>query len=122
MALCRLPPSDGDHAAQYSLIAQSLLDAAQAHIEAREAEERRRRTESSCQLFGLLPAPPPAAAPACVSPDDADDAPASQSAAQETVLDDLLPDNGWMDWVGAEAMNLFPLLEAGAEVDLANYL
>ncbi|PHH66227.1 hypothetical protein CDD81_7820 [Ophiocordyceps australis] len=122
-ALNHLSATDGDDAAQYSLIAQSLLAAAQAHIEAREAEERRRRTESSSQLFGMLPAPPPAATPARLSPSSAHAAPPEgQAAAPQTLLDDLLPDNGWMDWVGAEAMNLFPLLETGAEVDLANYL
>lgn len=43
------------HATQYSLIAQSLLTTALAHLEKRELQERHRRTESSSQLFGLIP-------------------------------------------------------------------
>ncbi|KJZ75479.1 hypothetical protein HIM_05175 [Hirsutella minnesotensis 3608] len=50
--------TDG-HAAQYSLIAQSLLATALEHLERQELEERLRRTESSSQLFGLLMPPPP---------------------------------------------------------------
>ncbi|KAI6784607.1 uncharacterized protein J7T54_006652 [Emericellopsis cladophorae] len=43
------------HATQYSLIAQSLLNTALEHLEKRELQERLRRTESSSQLFGLIP-------------------------------------------------------------------
>ncbi|CAH0016885.1 unnamed protein product [Clonostachys rhizophaga] len=43
------------HATQYSLIAQSLLMTALEHLEKRELQERLRRTESSSQLFGLMP-------------------------------------------------------------------
>ena len=43
------------HATQYSLIAQSLLTTALEHLERRELQERLRRTESSSQLFGLIP-------------------------------------------------------------------
>jgi len=43
------------HARQYSLIAQSLLTTALAHLEKRELQERLRRTESSSQLFGFIP-------------------------------------------------------------------
>ncbi|KAI9898906.1 hypothetical protein N3K66_005367 [Trichothecium roseum] len=43
------------HARQYSLIAQSLLTTALEHLEKRERQERRQRTESSSQLFGLMP-------------------------------------------------------------------
>ncbi|RGP75368.1 hypothetical protein FLONG3_5758 [Fusarium longipes] len=43
------------HAGQYSLIAQSLLTTALEHLEKRELAERQRRTESSSQLFGLIP-------------------------------------------------------------------
>lgn len=46
--------TDG-HAAQYSLIAQSLLTTALEDLEQREMQERMRRTESSSQLFGLVP-------------------------------------------------------------------
>ncbi|KAJ4165498.1 hypothetical protein LMH87_007128 [Akanthomyces muscarius] len=46
--------TDG-HAAQYSLIAQSLLTTALEDLERRELQERTRRTESSSQLFGLMP-------------------------------------------------------------------
>ena len=40
---------------QYSLIANSLLSTALQHLDKAEAQERLRRTESSSQLFGLLP-------------------------------------------------------------------
>ncbi|KAK7431001.1 hypothetical protein QQZ08_002531 [Neonectria magnoliae] len=43
------------HARQYSLIAQSLLTTALESLEKRELQERMRRTESSSQLFGLIP-------------------------------------------------------------------
>jgi len=43
------------HAMQYSLIARSLLTTALDHLEKREAEERAKRTESSVQIFGLVP-------------------------------------------------------------------
>ncbi|KAH6623756.1 hypothetical protein F5144DRAFT_497414 [Chaetomium tenue] len=43
------------HALQYSLIAKSLLATALLYLERREVRERRLRTESSAQLFGLLP-------------------------------------------------------------------
>ena len=43
------------HATQYSLIAQSLLTTALEYLEKRELQERLRRTESSSQLFGLIP-------------------------------------------------------------------
>lgn len=43
------------HAQQYSLIAQSLLTTALEHLERQELQERQRRTESSSQLFGLMP-------------------------------------------------------------------
>ncbi|KAK4213147.1 hypothetical protein QBC37DRAFT_440990 [Rhypophila decipiens] len=43
------------HAVQYSLIAKSLLTTALEYIERRETLERLRRTESSSQIFGLLP-------------------------------------------------------------------
>ncbi|KAF4505740.1 hypothetical protein G6O67_007657 [Ophiocordyceps sinensis] len=46
--------TDG-HATQYSLIAQSLLATALEYLERQEVEERQRRTESSSQLFGLMP-------------------------------------------------------------------
>ena len=40
---------------QYSLIAKSLLSTALEHLEKKEAEQRLKSTESSSQLFGLLP-------------------------------------------------------------------
>ncbi len=43
------------HAVQYSLIAKSLLAAALQHLERKETQERQQRTESSSQLFGLIP-------------------------------------------------------------------
>lgn len=43
------------HAMQYSLIAQDLLTIALEHLEKRELQERLQRTETSSQLFGLIP-------------------------------------------------------------------
>ncbi|UQC91679.1 fungal specific transcription factor domain-containing protein [Colletotrichum lupini] len=43
------------HASQYSLIAKSLLNAALEYLEKKELRERMQRTESSSQLFGLVP-------------------------------------------------------------------
>ncbi|KAI0532472.1 fungal-specific transcription factor domain-containing protein [Xylaria digitata] len=43
------------HAQQYARIAQSLQRCAQSHLARQDAEERRRITESSTQLFGLIP-------------------------------------------------------------------
>ncbi|ROT42874.1 fungal-specific transcription factor domain-containing protein [Sodiomyces alkalinus F11] len=43
------------NAAQYALIAKSLLASALGFLEKRELDERQRRTESSSQLFGLVP-------------------------------------------------------------------
>ncbi|KAL2151455.1 hypothetical protein VTH82DRAFT_6553 [Thermothelomyces myriococcoides] len=46
------------HAVQYSLIAKSLLSAALQYLEKREIEERQQKTETSSQLFGLIPRTP----------------------------------------------------------------
>ncbi|KAK0716642.1 hypothetical protein B0T21DRAFT_65017 [Apiosordaria backusii] len=46
------------HAVQYSLIAKSLLSTALDYLEKKEIQERARRTESSSQLFGLIPRTP----------------------------------------------------------------
>ncbi|KAK0648944.1 hypothetical protein B0T16DRAFT_326775 [Cercophora newfieldiana] len=46
--------TDG-HAKQYSLIAKSLLATSLEYLEKKEVQERSRRTESSSQLFGLVP-------------------------------------------------------------------
>lgn len=43
------------HAVQYALIAKSLLATALEYLEKREMRERQQRTESSAQLFGLVP-------------------------------------------------------------------
>ncbi|KHN94680.1 uncharacterized protein MAM_07435 [Metarhizium album ARSEF 1941] len=61
-ALDHFAKADG-HAAQYSLIAQSLLTTALEHLERRELQERLRRTESSSQLFGLVPSSEPRPSP-----------------------------------------------------------
>lgn len=47
------------HAAQYAIISKSLLATALDYLETKEVQERLRRTESSAQLFGLLPPGPP---------------------------------------------------------------
>lgn len=46
------------HAVQYFLIAKSLLSTALEHLEKAEIEERSKRTESSSQIFGLIPPTP----------------------------------------------------------------
>lgn len=43
------------HAAQYSMIARSLLGTALEYLERKETEERKRRTENSAKIFGLIP-------------------------------------------------------------------
>lgn len=43
------------HAAQYSMISKSLLTTAVEYLEKKEVQERQQRTESSAQLFGLIP-------------------------------------------------------------------
>ena len=43
------------HAMQYSLIANSMLSTALQFLDKKETQERLRRTESSSQLFGLIP-------------------------------------------------------------------
>lgn len=43
------------HAAQYAMISKSLLTTAVGFLERREVQERNQRTESSAQLFGLIP-------------------------------------------------------------------
>lgn len=43
------------HAAQYSMISNSLLATAVEYLEKKESQERLQRTESSAQLFGLIP-------------------------------------------------------------------
>lgn len=46
------------HAAQYSMISKSLLATAVEYLEKKEVQERLQRTESSAQLFGLIPHEP----------------------------------------------------------------
>ncbi|KUI66479.1 Filamentous growth regulator 27 [Cytospora mali] len=46
------------HAAQYSMISNSLLTTAVEYLEKKESQERLQRTESSAQLFGLIPHEP----------------------------------------------------------------
>lgn len=46
---------DDAHAKQYSLIAESLLSSALKYLQRRDVDERLRITESSSQLFGLIP-------------------------------------------------------------------
>lgn len=43
------------HAAQYAMISKSLLTTAVEYLEKKEVHERLQRTESSAQLFGLIP-------------------------------------------------------------------
>ncbi|KDN66262.1 putative fungal specific transcription factor domain-containing protein, partial [Colletotrichum sublineola] len=54
MVLEHFAKSDA-HASQYSLIAKALLNVALDYLEKKELQERTRRTESSSQLFGLVP-------------------------------------------------------------------
>lgn len=46
------------HAVQYSMISNSLLTTAVEYLEKKESQERLQRTESSAQLFGLIPHEP----------------------------------------------------------------
>lgn len=46
------------HAAQYSMISNSLLTTAVEYLDKKESQERLQRTESSAQLFGLIPHEP----------------------------------------------------------------
>lgn len=46
------------HAAQYSMISNSLLSTAVEYLDKKESQERLQRTESSAQLFGLIPHEP----------------------------------------------------------------
>ncbi|PFH60081.1 hypothetical protein XA68_11499 [Ophiocordyceps unilateralis] len=137
-ALDHFSETDG-HATQYSLIAQSLLETALAYLERRDVEERQRRTQSSSQLFGLMPAemPPPSAElpdpapeedPAKASfnwPDSPGLADASLFGLDESSLQTPDADfwnTGDVDADAAAALNLFPLLDAGGSIDLAHYL
>lgn len=43
------------HASQYSMISNSLLSTAVEYLDKKESQERLQRTESSAQLFGLIP-------------------------------------------------------------------
>jgi hypothetical protein len=57
-ALEHFAAASDTHARQYALIAESLLTTSLEYLERRELQERLRRTESSSQLFGLLPREP----------------------------------------------------------------
>lgn len=136
------------HATQYSLITRSLLATALDHLEKREMEERSRRTESSSQLFGLLPQPshemPDHGSPALGEAHFAGrtfGARPIESRSPQFALDfeanifdlaeslSLTPDFPTVDGsLGGDAdqslgaMNLFPLLEnTEGHIDLANY-
>ncbi|KND91042.1 putative transcriptional regulatory protein [Tolypocladium ophioglossoides CBS 100239] len=143
-ALDHFARSDG-HAAEYSLVAQSLLATALEHLERRELQERRRRTESSSQLFGLMPSE--AGSPGGPSSVPAR-SPAPAVGTEPHLLDRAFLPLGDVDsaflgltegllqtadvdyWGGSlggegdagSALNLFPLLEAGGGIDLAHYL
>ncbi|PHH69500.1 hypothetical protein CDD80_6693 [Ophiocordyceps camponoti-rufipedis] len=151
-ALDHLAKTDG-HARQYSLIAQSLLETAQSHLERRDVEERQQRTWTSSQLFGLMMPSEMAPPPATVNPDPGldrrspqdDDAvknpvgppdwqDASPGAGDAGLLGFSLQDpdaDFWSpeDLLGPDAdadaaatLNLFPLLDASGNIDLAHYL
>ncbi|PHH83933.1 hypothetical protein CDD83_2767 [Cordyceps sp. RAO-2017] len=78
-ALDHFSKTDG-HATQYSLIAQSLLATALDHLDRQELVERQRRTESSSQLFGLMPSPARTEPPSAQARDASDPAPGGRRA------------------------------------------
>lgn len=55
VALGHFANNGDDHAAQYSLIAQSLLTTAMEYLERREFQEQLRKTENAARIFGLVP-------------------------------------------------------------------
>jgi len=139
------------HAMQYSLIAKSLLATALQYLERREVEERQQRTESSSQLFGLIPRTPRGSGSGHSRPWESerhyagdkpdktqsghvdDGEPRFNFDFEATFLgmsDSLprTPDFALMGGsLGADAeqtfgaLNLFPLLETDGHIDLANY-
>ncbi|KAK4175791.1 hypothetical protein QBC36DRAFT_353775 [Triangularia setosa] len=139
------------HAVQYSLIAKSLLHTALEYLEKKEIQERARRTESSSQLFGLIPRTPRGGVngtdgsqskptPA-TGPEENSNKPDKIHASQEDVVlqrfgfdfeSTFLGMTGTPEFSvfsGFEenadqtfgALNLFPLLDGDGHIDLASY-
>lgn len=134
------------HAAQYSLIAQSLLTTALEDLERRESREQMLRSQSSRLLFGLMPSTPKAAATVNTPQTAAAAAnipiePFSVNTASPGLLGDMdsayfglsgpqmhTPDMAfWTSEFAGEGidagstLNLFPLQETGGGIDLAHY-
>ncbi|KAK4201667.1 hypothetical protein QBC40DRAFT_222827 [Triangularia verruculosa] len=139
------------HAVQYSLIAKSLLNTALEYLEKKEIQERARRTESSSQLFGLIPRTPRGSensndgtqfkANPVAGHGETTSKPDKSHASQEDVVlqrfgfdfeSTFLGMTGTPEFSvfsGFEenadqtfgALNLFPLLDGDGHIDLANY-
>ncbi|KAI0403134.1 fungal-specific transcription factor domain-containing protein [Xylaria palmicola] len=139
------------HAAQYARIAESLRVCAAAHLERRDAEDRRRTAEDSDRLFGLLPpddndnndddddddgvhhrhADAEVRATGSWEPGPFGDLDPSVFSFGATVAAQTTPHAGFHPWQGDAgesadqvfgAINLFPLLDANGHIDLANLL
>ncbi|CAJ2504597.1 Uu.00g119910.m01.CDS01 [Anthostomella pinea] len=82
------------HALQYSLIAESLLSIALEYLDAKETEERRRITEHSSQLFGLMPERQTARDGP--TPTTAADFGSSLHGPRENATSSAEPDHSWM--------------------------
>ncbi|CAP65197.1 uncharacterized protein PODANS_5_4360 [Podospora anserina S mat+] len=139
------------HAVQYSLIAKSLLSTALEYLEKKEIQERARRTESSSQLFGLIPRTPrgsdggldgpqsktnPAAGPGESSSKPDKPHPSQDDAVMqrfgfdfESTFFGMTGTPEFSVFSGFEenadqtfgALNLFPLLDGDGHIDLASY-
>ncbi|KAI2610489.1 hypothetical protein GGR54DRAFT_632966 [Hypoxylon sp. NC1633] len=130
------------HAMQYSLIAKSLLSSALRYLQRRDVDERFLITESSSQLFGLIPEDRlPRGRMVAAGTDelashvsgrhDADSTQSSSTHGLPTSLfhdiDPALLSLGWTDQLDPAnhvfgALNLFPLLDGNGHIDLAHYL
>ncbi|OTA92932.1 hypothetical protein M434DRAFT_73907 [Hypoxylon sp. CO27-5] len=123
------------HAMQYSLIAKSLLSSALKYLQRKDMDERLRITETSSQLFGLIPKE---------HPPQGDFIPTNSSLTHELLASpfhDIDPallslgcslDSTSGNFLGRDqqdqtdhvfgALNLFPLLDGNGHIDLAHYL
>ncbi|KAI1392606.1 uncharacterized protein F4822DRAFT_133700 [Hypoxylon trugodes] len=139
------------HAMQYSLIAKSLLSSALKYLERRDINERLRITESSSQLFGLMPKERPPREDRIPTETTQPGAPVADSGMPQNLSSHELLSSPFHDidpallslgcsfdstpgapFPGREqqdqtdqvfgALNLFPLLDGNGHIDLAHYL
>ncbi|KAI1101286.1 hypothetical protein F4804DRAFT_344081 [Jackrogersella minutella] len=142
---------DDAHALQYTLIAKSLLSSALEYLQKRDIDERLQITESSTQLFGLIPKEPlckdyipaninesmPTSDPqetnvarsslahgSLTSPfHDIDPALLSLGCSLDSNSDATFSDRDQQNQTDQifGALNLFPLLDGNGHIDLAHY-